>query len=442
VGTPAVVVAGSTAEAKDAVVSELLGVGSRALGVPDESYLVFRYGGRQPQAASTPPRPPRRVELGLPVALLTGLTLVDAPAGGAFGPAYNRILLDAAARGGGLLFTLDARVPLSQAELDFVAATGRGPATPFFACWAGTAAGDEVAARMATYRDAVVCRVPRYAGAPWFAVPAGGGAVELGRALTGWSAQRRNRADSDGDGDGDRLAAGGGARRRVPTAMDGRESGWEELLDRAVGRAEQGVRQALAVELANIHLRCVQDIVFGGGCAGMPAALDREAHALSLRGAEQIEAAITGVTRQVLAHVLAEEPGADVLARVACALRQRAAEDGPDLAGVLLVTSTSGAVAEVRGRSAAGALAAYEPADPTPAWPGVLPPLGVAVSASCYQRWRDEKAEVDAARGWLQEAVRGTELQLGRMLAERFEVVRQALTGLVGDAVDHGLLLV
>jgi hypothetical protein len=432
VDAPAVVVTGSTAEAKDAVIGELLGPGSPVPGVPDESYLVLRHGTRRTARAflpgsrqpvpyeQPPPRPPRRVEFSLPAPALTGFAVVGAPAGGAFGPAYNRILLDAAARGGALLFTLDAPVPPGQAELEFLVAAGQSAATPFFACWAGDSA------RMAAYRDAVVCRVPRFAEAPWFPVPAGSGAGDLRQALVRWAATAH--------------APGGTARRRVPTAVDGRESGWAELLDRAVEAAQQGVGQALEVELAGIHARCGQEVVFGGGCAGMPAALDREMHALSLSVAEQVDAAITEIIRQVLGHVLddAEPPPDDVLGRVAAALRQRVEEDGPDLSRVLLVTSTSGAVAAVAGAPAAGALAAYHSAT----WPAVLPPLGVGVSASCYQRWRDEKADADTARGWLRDAVHGTELALRPVLAERFDVVHQVVAGLVGDAVDHGLLLV
>jgi hypothetical protein len=460
VDAPAVVVAGSTAEAKDALIGELLGSGNPVPGVPDESYLVLRHGtrrtaraflpgSRQPVAypapgvdapGEPPPRPPRRVELSLPAPPLTGFGLVGAPAGGAFGPAYNRILLDAAARGGALLFTLDAAVPPGQAELEFLIAAGRCAAKPFFACWAGTAGGtaagtapgDEVVARMAAYRDAVVCRVPSFAEAPWFLVTAGSGAADLRQALADWSGTTRRPATA--------RPPGGTARRRVPTAVDGRESGWAELLDRAVEAAERAVRQALDGELADVHARCEQEVVFGGGCAGMPAALDREMHALSLSAAEQVDAAITEIIRQLLGHVLdeSEPPHDDVLGRVAGALRQRIEEDRPDLSRVLLVTSTRGAVAAVAGAPAAAALAAYQ----TGTWPKTLPPLGVGVSASCYQRWRDEKADADTALGWLRDAVGGTELALRPVLGERFEVVRQVLGGLVGDAVDHGLLLV
>lgn len=73
---------------------------------------------------------------------------------------------------------------------------------------------------------------------------------------------------------------------------------------------------------------------------------------------------------------------------------------------------------------------------------GVLPPLGVGLSASCYQKWRDQQAGVDAALDWLGEAVRGTELMLLSALDERFEAVREVFARLVAGAVGHGLLLV
>lgn len=452
--SPAVVAAGSTAEAKGGVLGELLRVGRRVLDVPDESYLVVRHGdgpaaraflpgARQPCPYSSsmpgaemsgtqtpgfepPPRPPRRVELCLPVAFLTGVTLVNSPASAAFGLAYNRIVLDTARRGGALLFTLDAELPPGQAELDFLAAAARSGPAPFFAIWAGGAPASQPV--MSAYRDAVVGHVPGLADAPWFAVVGGGGADDLRQALVGWSgATARARA-----------GAASAARRRVPTAADGQESGWEELLERVVASGLDDVRQALTIELANVHQRCVQDIAFGGGCAGMPATLDRELHALSLHAADRVDSAIADITRDVLAHVLAGDAGSDVLHRVGAAIRDRVEEDRPDLARVLLVTSTSGAVAALPGDSATGALAAYQPDNA----PAMLPPLGVGLSASCYQKWRNEKADADAAQAWLRAAIRGCEHELVRAVAERFEVVGQALTGLVGDAVDHGLLLV
>lgn len=449
--SPAVVVAGSTAGAKTAVLGELLGSGTPVIevpAVPDETYLVLRHGSRpaaraflpgstrsQPYPAKPVPRPPRRVEASMPVPMLASFELVAAPAADAFGPAYDRILLDAAARGGALLFILDAAVLPGEAELEFLVGAGKAPTTVFFAFWAGDAArwaadaarGSDLHTRMAAYRDVVASRVPRFEQAPWFLVTPQGapgpGVADLRQALLDWSAG---------------TPAADGVRRRVTTAADGHESGWEELLGRLVTAAQYGVRQAVTTELDTIHARCADDLTSDGSRSRMPAALDREMHALSLRCVDEVDAAVAGIVRRVFDHVLAEAPHDDVLRRVAGALRRGIEEDAPDLARVLLVTSTSGAVAAVSGTTAAGALSAYQ----TRAAQGVLPPLGVGLSASCYRKWRDPGAGVDAARDWLEEAIRGVELALQRALTERFEAVQQVLNGLVADTVDHGLLLV
>jgi hypothetical protein len=213
------------------------------------------------------------------------------------------------------------------------------------------------------------------------------------------------------------------------------------------------VRQRLAIELANIHLRCVQDIVFGGGCPALPGTLDRELHALSVSGTHEIDAAITEILRQVLARVLTQPPYEPILHRVADAMRRRLAEDGPDVDRVMLITSTGG-IAMVSGPGALGSLGAYETPVPdasagvgagaaSPSGVAVLPPLGIGLSGSCYQLWqKEEKADRDQARTWLQQAVRGIELELQRLLAERFDAVHLVLFSLVAEAVDHGILLV
>ncbi len=458
----ALVVAGSTAAAKAAVVAELLGPGLPMVDVPGETYLVLRHGARPVARAflpggtrphpyqdnQLPARPPRRVELSLPAPPLASFALVQSPASGAFEPAYNRILLDAAARGGGLLFALDAAVLPGEEELDFLVGAAQTPVAVFFAFWSTDASlGCDLRTRMAAYRDVVASRVPRFEQAPWFLVAPEAtpdiGAAELREALLDWSASAGRSSGPSVPGSPS-VPAGPGVRRRVATSVDGRESGWEELLDRVMTTARQSVRHALTAELDELQDRCAYGVDSDGGPARMPAALDREMHALSLHCTGEVDAAIGGAIRRVLAHVLAEAPRDDVFARVSGALRRGIEEDGPDLARVLLVTSTSGAVAAVSGAAAAGALRAYQSRAEASGevWPGLLPPLGIGLSGSCYVKWRDPEAEAAAARAWLEEAVRGTESALLRTVDERFEVVRQVLAGLVAEAVDHGLLLV
>ena len=127
-------------------------------------------------------------------------------------------------------------------------------------------------------------------------------------------------------------------------------------------------------------------------------------------------------------------------------MRRGFAEDpaARDLDKVLLVTSTAG-VAAVAGPGAVAALAAY------PVEPGrtVLPSLGVGLSGGCYLQWRGwPPRPTRARRRRPTRRVRGSS---GRSAASswscsarcpaRIEAVQRALTGVLAEAVDHGILL-
>ncbi|GAB3954918.1 hypothetical protein GCM10027614_62840 [Micromonospora vulcania] len=110
---------------------------------------------------------------------------------------------------------------------------------------------------------------------------------------------------------------------------------------------------------------------------------------------------------------------------------------GRDLDRVLLITSTAG-VAELAGAEALDALSGY----PTASRDEVLPPVAVALSGGCWQRWRTPGNEDhNAARAWSQRALREVELSLSREISRRFEVIRLSLGVVLSDAVDHGILL-
>jgi hypothetical protein len=230
-----------------------------------------------------------------------------------------------------------------------------------------------------------------------------------------------------------------GAYGTVRVTGGAHESGWAERLDRACVAAAHTVRQRLAIELANVHLRGVQEIVFGVGAAGLSDALDREMHAVSLRAVAECDAAVDRILDDALTQVLGEIPPEGVRRRVALAVRQEVAAEGGASAParVLLVTSTGG-VATITGTGAVTALAAYrEEADRA-----VLPPLGVGLSGACYQYWAaPERADPGHTRGWLQQAVRGVELELLAEVSRRFEALRRSLSALLTEAVDHGILL-
>ncbi|MFD0819483.1 hypothetical protein ACFQ0D_14450, partial [Micromonospora zhanjiangensis] len=269
----------------------------------------------------------------------------------------------------------------------------------------------------------------------WFvADPATSDTAFLRRALMEWAAN-----------EGLRRASGNppvvpGERRTVRVLRDAEGSDWQDRLDRdAQGRAHR-IRQHIALELANIHLRCVQQLVFGGGCQGLPELLVREVLALSLDATAGSESAVTGLLDDALTRVFGEASDEGVRRRVAAAVRRGFADHraGRDLDRMLLVTSTGG-VATVIGDTAVAALAAY-PADPSAG--SVLPPVGLALSNGCYQFWRNPRnADIGKARSWLQRALREIDLELSREVARRFEAVRLGLGGVLTEAVEHGVLL-
>jgi hypothetical protein len=494
----AVVAAGPHGGGRSDVVAALLGTGTAALRVPRGSFLVVGYdqiaggrayvpGYRQPHEYRSEPvgagpalaRPPRRVEMTFANPLLRHFGLVDTPDTGTLGPAGNQVVLDAARRGGALLFVISAEQTLAVADLDLLtevaasevptffvvtpAATGgwstgdqpdpsgldpsgADPAEPGAAGQSGTAgfdpagsgpapaAVDPAAVTLDAHRAALLAAVPSLAGAPWFALdPAATDTAYLRRALVDWAS-----------GEGLRRASGNppvaaGATRTVRIGAGAAESDWEDRLDRRIRTCTHRIRQDLALELANIHLRCVQEILFGAGCPGLPEVLDREVQSLSLRIVAGCDAAVAGILEEVARQVFGETPDEGVRRRLVVAVREGFADHrrARDLARVLLVTRTGG-VATLIGANAVTGLASYLGAART----AVLPAVGIGLSGGCYQHWRSQgNADAAKARSWLQRALREVELELSREFGRRFEAVQLSLATVVTEAIDHGILL-
>lgn len=415
----AVVVAG---EGRAALLDALLGASGPAPSAPAGTYLVVQPGLRvaawayvpgarlpQPFDLADPGssgfvRPPRRVELSLPDPLLRHFTLIRAPDMSTLDTAGRRILLDVVGRAGALVYAGSGGDDLVAAVTDSGAAAFR--AVP---SWDGDGSAFDVGPDMT-------------------------GVAQLRRALVEWAgAEALARASAN-------PPMPPGAVGTIRVAAGAGEAGWAERLDRACVAAARTVRQRVAIELANVHLRGVQEIVFGVGPAGLPDVLDREMHAVSLRAVAECDAAVDRVLDDALTQVLGEVPPEGVRRRVALAVRRDVAsgEAASDPARVLLVTNTAG-VATVTGAGAVAALAAYrEEADRA-----VLPPLGVGLSGACYQHLAaPDRGDQGQTRSWLQQAVRGVELELLAEVTRRFEAVRRSLNTILTDAVDHGILLV
>ncbi|RLK23269.1 hypothetical protein DER29_1129 [Micromonospora sp. M71_S20] len=470
----AVIGVGPAGAGRREVLARLLQLDPAMLAVPADSWLVVRHsrvptraayvpGYRQPHSygadrlAAGPAlaRPPRRVELSLPEPLLRHFNLVDTPDTGALGVAGGQLLLDAAGRSGAVLFVIAADQAFTAVELHLLADLARAGVKVVFAVtpgaggWApvpegaattegtGVSVGsapapvDPVAVTVEAHRAALLAAVPGLADARWFPLDAAGDGADLRRALVGWAADEGLRRASA------EPPVLPGAHGRVPVVAD--PGGWSEQLDRQARSSSRRIRQHLALEVANIHLRVVQEIVFGVGCAGLPQLLDREMEALSLLATAQCDEAVRGLLEEAAGRVFGAPLPAGVRRRLYAPVRWGLTEHRGEheLDRVLLVTSTGG-VAGLTGAGATDALASY----PGVARVEVLPPVAVALSGGCWQHWRSPgNHDANAARAWAQRALREVELELSREVSRRFEVVRLSLDGVLSDAVDHGILL-
>ncbi|MEO3770048.1 hypothetical protein [Micromonospora sp. B9E7] len=472
-----VVAVGPAGADRRAVLATLLGLDPVMLTVPTGSWLVVRnakvptraafvpgyrqphsYGADRNAAGPALARPPRRVELSVPEPLLRHFTLIDSPDTATLGVAGTRVLLDAVGRAGALLFVIAADQAFTAAELNLLTEVAPTSVevvfavTPGAASWAPLADGaattedagasvppaegaatevDSASVTVAAHRAALLAAVPALAGARWFPVGDAESAADLRRALVGWSSREGlQRASVD-------PPVLPGEHGRIPVAAD--PGDWSDRLDRHTRSCAQRIRQHLALELANIHLRAVQEIVFGVGCAGLPDLLDREMAALSLLATAQCDQAVHGIMNDVVGRVLGVPPTEGVRRRISTAVRYGMLDDRPgqELDKVLLITSTAG-VAGLTGPEAIDALASY----PAAARTEVLPPVAVALSGGCWQQWRTPgNDDHSAARAWSQRAVREVELGLSREISRRFEVIRLSLGTVLSDAVDHGILL-
>ncbi|MEU6073387.1 hypothetical protein [Micromonospora sp. NPDC047074] len=473
----AVVAMGPAGAGRPEVLARLLQTDPGMLGVPAGGWLVVRHAQVPTRAAYVPgyrrphsygadllaagpalARPPRRVELSLPKPLLRHFSLVDTPDTDVLGAAGGQVLRDAAGRAGAVLFVIAADQTFTAAELNLLAEAARARVEVFFAVTAGSGgwaqvpdgtvttedtgvsvapAGaadptpvDPVAVTVEAHRAALLAAVPGLADARWFPL-AGGDAADLRRALVGWAADEGLRRASA------EPPVLPGSHGRVPVVAE--PGDWSEQLDRQARTYSRRIRQHLALELANIHLRVVQEIVFGAGCAGLPQVLDREMEALSLLATAQCDQAVRRLVEEAAGRVFGTPLPAGVVRRLHAPMRWVLADQQgeQELDRVMLVTSTGG-VAGLAGTGATDALASC----PGVARVEVLPPIAVALSGGCWQHWRSPgNHDPNAARAWAQRALREIELELSREVSRRFEVVRLSLDGVLSDAVDHGILL-
>ncbi|WP_422771188.1 hypothetical protein ACN28C_31890 [Plantactinospora sp. WMMC1484] len=283
-------------------------------------------------------------------------------------------------------------------------------------------------------RATLVAAVPGLAGVRWIDLdPAAADTAYLRQAMKDWAGTEGLRRASLSP------PVAPGATRTVPVAPAAHAADWAERLDRRARGLAHRLRRDVALEMANIHLRCVREVVSGAGVPSLPALLDREVEALSLEVVAACDAGVDKILVESLALVLGGAPDEGVRLRAAAAVGWGLADDrrARDFDRVLLIRET-GEVETVYGLGAVGALAAY----PGGSGGSILPPLGVGLSGGCYQYWRNP-ARVDPtrARSWLRRALRETEVELCREVSRRFEAIACSLTGVLADAIRHGRLL-
>jgi hypothetical protein len=401
-------------------------------------------------------RPPRRIEITHPADLLARVALVDTPGVGDLDAATAEVVLDAVERAGGLVFVVDAAAPLRRAQLDLLAKVGVTQRVVFVVT--KTDQHDDWSQVLASNRALVAERAPHLAQADWLPldVRRGEGIAGLRELLAGWADPLPVPPDADPAALGGAPSAPGapGAPRSAGPAastavtVSTSDDRWEQLLDREIRNRRVAAAQRVSIDLATIHVRCVQELGTGQGCPELPYVLDRELHALSVVASRQLELDTAEIIERVFGQLLDHPPTAAVLARITSAARRTVDSlYGDDYVRdrVLLLTTTS-AVATLTGTAAADSLSALGRPEPAER---VLPVIGVGLNASCYQMWQPKPMAEPAHRGvekkdcrrWLQQALRVIEVEVARELGHRYSDLQQALAIIGADAVDHGVLL-
>jgi hypothetical protein len=411
------------------------------------AYLVLRHGRpstrafipghRAPRDASTGDgpltRPPRRIAMSAPAGLLEYAHLVIAPAAPP-APAATAVLADAVRCADGLVYLLDAAAPLAPAHrdelLELAAVAGRmmlvdtRPATEAerIALVRDLPALD---AAVWHHMDDVAAIVADVRTGPWLGGIAAGSARPDGAARGDGAAgpDGAARADSAARADG---AAGpdGGPAARVGNTITHDDAAWREVLATGLRHCRARVDQRFAADVDALLARCAPDPAL------LPAVLDIELHALSLRLTAALDAAARELVRAVFGAVVEGRLGEAELVRVTTAVWRQLDPDDR----TLLITATAG-VAVVAG--AADSLSATGLTAPT-----LLPPICLAVSGNCHLMWQyrgvPDRAE---ARRWLHQAAAAVRGSVATALDARFAALAEAVEALAAEAVDHGVLL-
>lgn len=444
----AVVVAGSDASGRSALLGSLLGRAGPLLCRPPGSYVVVSYGRSRrvarmpPPDPSAPARPPRRLDVAMADPLLRHLSLIEAPATDHLDVAGARVLADVASRGGAVVYSLAAGARLPAPEVTALAALVDVGVPVFFALTPDSAGRwprppgrgrrprppdpDEPAAvAMAAHRAHVVSVVPALADSAWHAVdPPAADTAFLRRDLLDWAHAEALRRAVDDPACQPQVI-------EVPRTAIG--SDWRAHCARYFRVAEYQVRHHLAVEVAGIHLRALRHLERGCGGPEMLRFLDVELHALALRVDGESEQVLALLLDETLAVLLGCRPPPGAWRTVAAAVRRRVADE--ELVRALLVTA-DGLIAAVPGAPAVTALQACH----RPHYGEVLPVTALGLAGECWAVALDEYADPKPLRGWLQRLLSELERALSTEVSRRFEAAHAAVRAVVADGIHAGIL--
>jgi hypothetical protein len=473
----AVVVAGPDTSGRSAVLATLLDFTGPLAARPPNGYLILRYGPTRrvrvehATDAVSIGRPPQRLDGSLADRLLRHFSLIEAPETDRLGTAGTRVLVDVARRCGAVVYAVAAHRPLTAGEINVLTALATADVKVFFALtpddrghWAlpgnwlrrsrgatgrqriagrppGCApgrpvrrtpseSGDPVGAALTAHAAVVAAQVPALSDAGWHAVdPSSADVTYLRRALVEWAVLESLRRASENPPE---LPGGGGPVILTPRLGS---PDWRSLLYGLTRTGAQTVRRHVGTEVADINLRCLQELLFGDGCAGLVPMLDEELRALSLQVVTETDKAIDSLLDQILEAVLGGPVPEGVRRRIVQTLSAELSLD--DLAGVLLVGADVGIVT-VPGRSAVAALHCYQP----PVVPTVLPGLAVALAGDCWSLWAERTDDGPVrSRLWVHQVLHAVQLELVNQVERRFQALREGVQRLLGGAGDGGILL-
>ncbi|MGH3430981.1 MAG: dynamin family protein, partial [Mycobacteriales bacterium] len=429
-------------------------------------------------------RPPRKIRIGYPAALLQRVRLVDTPGAGGLDAAHAGIALDAVNHATALLFVLDASSPLSRPELDFLIEASRRVNGVLFAVtkidaypgWRIVLDDDDAllrshASRFADARfygvssrlaELSVSAPPATAGV----LAAQSGVSELRKALAALGGERAelfreanvlrairselvtvdaelNERLHTVDPDTATAMALKMERSQFATQKRSDARTWSLTLAAETRRARTNATAYLRTQLQQLQewYLGVVDSARGERIEDLPREVDQALHSVSLQISTDLEGRFRSIGQRVLREVFTDSGLQRVLGQINAQLHidrspKARREVGPDQS---LVVTSAASTAVIAGRGAAagtalavggsGVLASL-------AIPVIGVGLGLAAGAFLLFRRRVNN-DRQQAKLWLKEVLAESRAAMADEISHRFTDLELALTISLDHAVER-----